>query len=248
MTRGRRSDLEVEADARARELGAHLGREVRSSRQRRGWTQQQLAERAGLDRQVISRIERAVVRLDVDLLQRIALALGRPLDIRFGRDATEETADAGHLGIQELVLRVGRGCGYTGTFEVQTRPAEPWRSVDVGLADPTRRILLLNECWNTFGDLGASARSSMRKLAELEDMAVARWGEDARVGLVWIVRATRRNRALIARYPEVFASRFPGSSIGWVRALTLGTEPPTEPGLVWCDVAATRLFEWRRRP
>jgi hypothetical protein len=88
----------------------------------------------------------------------------------------------------------------------------------------------------------------MRKLAELEDMAVARWGEDARVGLVWIVRATRRNRALIAKYPEIFASRFPGSSIGWVRALTLGTEPPTEPGLVWCDVAATRLFEWRRRP
>jgi hypothetical protein len=62
----------------------------------------------------------------------------------------------------------------------------------------------------------------MRKLAELEDLAAARWGSDATVGLVWIVRATTRNRALVARYPEIFAARFPGSSSGWVRALTLG--------------------------
>jgi hypothetical protein len=61
-----------------------------------------------------------------------------------------------------------------------------------------------------------------------------------------VVRATARNRQLVARYPEVFASRFPGSSIGWVRALATGTEPPAEPGLVWCDANATRLYAWRR--
>ena len=44
--------------------------------------------------------------------------------------------------------------------------------------------------------------------------------------------------------PEVFASRFPGSSR--VEALTRGDPPPAEPGLVWCDVSATRLFAWRR--
>ncbi len=64
---------------------------------------------------------------------------------------------------------------------------------------------------------------------------------------VWVVRAAARNRALVARYPEVFAARFPGSSARWVAALTHGTEPPPEPGLVWCDVGATRLFAWRRR-
>ena len=72
------------------------------------------------------------------------------------------------------------------------------------------------------GDIGAAARSSARKQAELADLAVARWGTDATTGLVWVVRATARNRALIARYPEVFASRFPGSSRGWVEALTRG--------------------------
>ena len=98
------------------------------------------------------------------------------------------------------------------------------------------------------GDVGAAARATNRKLAEAEQLAVAIGGDRPyRVAGCWIVRATRRNRELVARYPEVFASRFPGSSAGWVAALTRGTEPPREPGLVWCDVRTTRLFAWRRR-
>jgi transcriptional regulator with XRE-family HTH domain len=239
--------VSVEAARRNREQLARLGGEVRRSRERRNWTQTQLADRAGISRHIVGRIERAVTNLDVDVLQRIGIALERGLEVRFGRDSLDHPADAAHLAMQELVLRVGRACGYHGTFELPTRPAEPWRSVDVGLASPQRRILILNECWNTFGDVGASARSSARKLTELENLAIARWGTDARVGLVWVVRATARNRALVARCPEIFASRFPGSSRGWIAALSTGASLPPEPGLEWCDVAATRLLEWRRR-
>jgi hypothetical protein len=107
---------------------------------------------------------------------------------------------------------------------------------------------LLVECWNTIGDIGAAARSSERKRAEAEALAIARWGEATQaVGLVWVVRATAPNRALVSRYPEVFAARFPGSSAGWVEAIVSGIPPPTRPGLVWCDVAGIRLFAWRRR-
>jgi hypothetical protein len=149
--------------------------------------------------------------------------------------------------MQELVLALGRRAGYTGTFELPTRPAEPWRSIDVVLASPTRRVMILVECWNTIGDVGAAARSTARKAAELEQLAVGKWGSNVRVGVVWVVRATSRNRALVARYPEVFASRFPASSRAWVEALTTGTSPPPrDPGLAWCDVGATRLFAWRR--
>jgi transcriptional regulator with XRE-family HTH domain len=243
----RRSAVAAEAARRSREQRAQLGGDVRQSRQRRNWTQEELADRAGISRHVVGRIERATTRLDIDALQRIGMALDRRLEIRLGRDALEHPADAGHLAIQELVLRLGRACGYTGTFELPTRPTEPWRSADVALAAPQRRILILSECWNTFGDVGAASRSSTRKVTELEDLATARWGTEARVGLVWVVRATARNRALLARYPEIFASRFPGPSRAWVRALTEGIIPPAEPGLVWCDVAATRLVEWRRR-
>jgi transcriptional regulator with XRE-family HTH domain len=244
----RRPRLALEAQRRSREQQARIGGEIKALRERRGWTRVELAARAGLGRMVESRIERGIGTTDLDALQRIAIALDRPLIVSFGgRDPSEPTADAGHLAIQELVLRVGRAAGYTGAFELPTRPNEPWRSVDVGLASEARQRFILNECWNTIGDVGAAARSSARKLSDLEDLATARWGTDGQVGLVWVVRATARNRALIAQYPEVFATRFPGSSRGWIEALLTGSVPPHEPGLVWCDVGATRLYEWRRR-
>lgn len=216
-------------------------------RERRGWTRIELSRRAGIGRMVESRIEGGVANPDLEVLQRLGAALDQPVVVTFGRDLLDLPTDAGHLGMQELLLRLGRTAGYAGTFELATRAAEPWRSVDVGLVSESLRRMVLVECWNTFGDVGAAARSTNRKQAELEDLAVGRWGPEASVGVVWVVRATARNRALVQRYPEVFASRFPGSSRGWVEALTAGTSPPTEKGLVWCDVGATRLFEWRRR-
>lgn len=116
------------------------------------------------------------------------------------------------------------------------------------LGHDRRALLLLVECWNTIMDVGGSARSFDRKLADLHAVAVTRFPEqETGVRGCWVVRATRRTRWLVARYPEVFATRFPGSSVGWVRALTTGAEPPEEPGLIWCGAAATRLFAWRHR-
>ena len=247
MPGARRPSLDVEVDRRNQEQRARIGAEIQAFRERRAWTRMELADRAGLGRMVVGRLERGAGHLDLDALQRVAAAFDQSLQVTFGRDRRQEPSDAGHLAIQELVLRVGRAAGCAGSFELATRPAEPWRSADVGFRDDRRRRLILVECWNMIGDIGAAARSSERKRAEAEALAIARWGDvPAAVGVVWVVRATARNRALVARYPEVFAARFPGSSVGWVRALAIGTTPPTEPGLVWCDVRATRLDAWRR--
>ena len=59
----------------------------------------------------------------------------------------------------------------------------------------------------------AASRSSSRKATELEALAVGRWGPAAQARHLWVVRATARNRDLLARYPEVFAARFQGSSL-----------------------------------
>jgi transcriptional regulator with XRE-family HTH domain len=242
----RRVALAAEADRRLHERKGRIGDDARVMRQRRAWTQGQLADRVGVDRLVISRIERGVGRIDVETLERMGIAFGVPFAAGFGRDPRRDVADAGHLAMQELVLRQGRGCGYTVGFELPTKPAEPWRSIDVVLAADAAHRMICVECWNTIGDIGAAVRASARKAADLEQLAAGRWGADAKVGLVWVVRATARNRALLARYPEVFSTRFPGSSREWVAALTDGRVMPAEPGLVWCDVDATRLFEWRR--
>ena len=135
-------------------------------------------------------------------------ALQVPLRVEFGRDRLEEPADAGHLAIQELILRIGRAAGFGRTFELPTRPANPRLSVDVCLRDDARRLFVLVEAWNSFGDIGASVRGTNRKIAEAHALAVAVGGDGwYRVAACWVVRDTARNRELAARYrPKKWAS------------------------------------------
>jgi transcriptional regulator with XRE-family HTH domain len=247
MMRARRSAVVVEAERRLQERRARIGADIKGMRTRRRLTQNELAVRAELGRQVVGRLELGQRPLDIETLERIAVALCVPLAVGFDRDLGEDVADAGHLAIQEVVLRLARSAGYSPEFELPPRPNEPWRSADVALGSEAQRRAIEAECWNTFGDVGAAVRSSRRKLVELEQLAVARWGADASAGLVWVVRDTARNRALLNRYPEVFASTFTGSSHAWVRALTTRSAPPDGPGLVWCEVASGRLHAWHRR-
>ena len=152
MVKRKRHELAAEAARRNREVLARLGAEVRESRLRRRMTQAQLGERISLARSTVGAIERGLGGgHTLDAWQRIGLALDRPLRIELSRDAREEPADAGHLAIQELVMRVGRGAGFQRTFELPTRPANPTHATDVGLRDDRGRRLILVECWKTIG-------------------------------------------------------------------------------------------------
>jgi transcriptional regulator with XRE-family HTH domain len=251
MSRPRRPELRAEAARRNAELLARLGKEVRDSRRRRRLSQRLLASLAYLSQSTMSRLERGLGgSFSLDAWQRVFTALDRPLSLVPSRDAMAETTDAGHLAMQELVLKTVRGAGWNGSFELPIRPAGgvTRHSIDVGIRHDRLRVLGVLELWNTFDDLGASRRSFAWKLGRAEELAAAIGdGRPYRIAGCWIVRATRRNRQLVTTYPTLFRSAFDGSSIGWVRSLTVGTEPPTEPGLIWCDVAARRLFASRPR-
>jgi len=215
-------------------------------------TQRVAADRVGISQTAWSRIERGE-GLGAPLKTWIALgiALERPLAVAFSRPLGEPRgpADAGHLEIQEHVLGLARATGRQGTFELPTRPADPARSTDVGIRDDPHRVLIQTECWNTFGDLGAAIRATNRKAVEAAAHAIATTvgeAEPYRVATVWVVRASAANRALIATYPHIVEAAFPGSSRRWVAALSQGTEPPLDPGLIWVDPATCRLIEHRR--
>ncbi len=258
MPRLKRPELAALARRLNQEQLSRAGGQVAESRRRRRWTQSELGRRVGLSQGSISLIEVGKGGgLALDAWQRIGLALDRPLRIELSRDVREEPADAGHLAIQELMMRVGRGAGFRRTFELPTKPSNPTHSTDVGLRDDGARQLILVECWNTIGDVGAAVRSTNRKRADVEGLAVVLGGarptgpgdepgEPYAVATVWVVRATRRNRELVVRYPELFASRFAGSSRAWIQTLSTGSPPPSDLGLVWCDVRCTRLYAWRR--
>ncbi|MEU7149236.1 helix-turn-helix transcriptional regulator [Streptomyces sp. NPDC045456] len=68
-----------------------VGEQIRRVRRQRSLSQEQLAERAGLDRKTVSRIENGRISPPLDYLLLIADALGAPLS-RLVRDS-EPTVD-----------------------------------------------------------------------------------------------------------------------------------------------------------
>ena len=247
MAARKRVDQRLAGDREAQAIAATLGAQAAASRRGLRLRQATVAARSGISRGRLGDLERGRGEgAPLGLWVALGLVLGRPLRVEFSRRVDTETADAGHLAIQELVLRLGRAAGYGRGFEVPTRPGDPPLDRRRAARRPTphldpRRVL-------------EHDRRSRRGGPGHEPQARRGRGTRDRPGRerpftvrgVWVVRASARNRALVARYPEVFAARFPGSSARWVAALTAGAEPPPEPGLVWCDIGATRLFAWRR--
>ena len=253
VKRRRPTERAREAARRTSALAIHLGQQVRRGRLALHLTQASLAATVGVQQSWISRIELGHGQgVPLELWVALGVMLGMPLAASFSRPvgALREPADAGHLAMQESLLALARATGRTATFELPSRPADPRQSIDVCVRDPRHRVLIIQEAWNTFCDIGAAVRSTNRKTAQAADLAATiDNGAPYRVATIWVIRPTAANRRLVARYPEIFHSAFPASSRRWVEALTTGAAPPVENGLVWLDPATGRLSAWRsRRP
>jgi transcriptional regulator with XRE-family HTH domain len=64
-------------------LAVHFGAAVRRHRELLRLNQEELAERAGIDRTYISGVERGVRNPTLEVMQRISQALGADLDVLF---------------------------------------------------------------------------------------------------------------------------------------------------------------------
>lgn len=241
----RRSAAAILAAREASEIRQVIGQAIAAARGRRGWTQAQLAASTGHSQPGISRLERGVAPLEVEDVIRVPRALGLTPRLEHGRDPLDRSADAGHLAIQELLVRLARATADTGLVELPLGTGARSLSVDVCVHRRALGELIVEEAWSRVGDVGAGLRSFDRKLALAAEAGAAFARPPRIVTGVWVVRATRANRELLATYPALFTTRFLGSSRGWVRALTSGAPAPPEPGLVPCDGNASRLFEWR---
>ena len=151
--------------------------------------------------------------------------------------------DHAHLRGQELVIRAAHSGGWRTMPEAPIDPmSQRSRSVDVLLARDGRGECVVVEVWDWIDDVGAAMRSFDRKIATAAQSPAM----PGRVNGLWVVRGTRRNRALVTELHSLFAAKFPSSSSAWLRALSDPEGPmPREVGFVWADVRATRLIRAR---
>jgi transcriptional regulator with XRE-family HTH domain len=240
MTGHKRRSARTIGSREANAIAVNLGRDLRGTRIRRRLTQVQLGDKVAVSQAEISALEAGLgARTSIERWVAIGIALDRPIAIGFGRDVADPLSNgAGHLAAQELTLRLAASGGWRGRFEAPSRPLDPAHSTDVRLERDGQAIVLI-EIWNRLDDLGAAARSSDRKLAD-----VARAGT-ATVASCWLLVDTVANRALVRRYPALFRARFGGSTAHWIRAITTGAPCPTQPGIAWLDLRSARLRELR---
>ena len=67
-----------------------LGRQILELRLERGWTQKELAKRAGTKQANISRLENALLNPSIEMLQKVANALGARLEFELVPEEEDE--------------------------------------------------------------------------------------------------------------------------------------------------------------
>ena len=246
MARLKRPELASEARRINLEQLAGLGAEVRASRRRRHLNQAAVAGRAGSSNRLAGSNGAGRKPLARCVAARLPGGRTAPSGELAGRDALAGPADAGHLAIQELVMRLGREAGTDARLRAADAAARPEA---IGrrrpprrplAAAPPRRVLEHDRRHRRRGAFhGPQARRGTRPRCRRRGSGRPRGGRVGRRG------RRRANRSLVARYPEMFSARFPASR-RWVEALTTGAEPPTDARPSCGATPATRLFAWRR--
>jgi transcriptional regulator with XRE-family HTH domain len=227
---------------------------LREARLAAGLRQSDVAARGGVSQAWVSKMERghgatASVATWAAVASAVGAQLSSFLEVIPGADRPR---DFEHLKRQRLVIEAATNGGWVARPEVALDRSRTFaRSIDVLLERESLREAAVVEVWDFFDDVGAALRGLDAKVAEVERAHAAtevRGGAPWRVGGLFVVRATHRNRRLIAEFASIFDAHFPGSGYEWLRVLADASIPmPASSAVVWSDVAGTRLFAQRRR-
>lgn len=200
-----------------------VGLGFRALRQRRHWTQQQLARKAGVSRSVIWRIERGRAdRVAVHTLVRVAAALEARIGVRllWQGEGLDRLLDAGHARLVDRVLQILTSTEWKVATEVSFNIRGERGSIDILAFHPETGSLLVIEVKSVVPDLQAMLYGLDRKGRLASEIARER-GWDARtVTRLLVLSDERTARRRVDTHAATFETALPARTVEvrrWIR-------------------------------
>jgi transcriptional regulator with XRE-family HTH domain len=200
-----------------------FGLGLRALRLRRHLTQEEVAERAGISRSVVGRIERGRAdRVAVHTAERVAAELGARVEVRllWQGEGLDRLLDARHAGLVERVLALLGLQGWEAAAEVSFNVHGERGSIDVlGFHGATRSLVVV-EVKSVVPDLQAMLANLDRKARVAQTVAGARGWDPASVTRLLVLPDDRTARRRVEAHAATFRSMLPArtSAIrGWIR-------------------------------
>lgn len=213
----------------------NVQRAVRFLRLRRGWPQRVLGDRAGVSRELVSRLERGDLNgMTLGSVDRIAAALGASVTVqlRWQGEQLDRLIDAAHASIEQAVAELLTSLGWTVRVEVSFNHFGDRGRVDILAFHPILRILLIVEIKSALGDLQETLGRLDVKV-RLGPVIARELGWEAPVGVVpaLVIGDSRGARRTVANHPALFAAFAPRgrAALAWLRQ----PKRPAPSGLLW---------------
>jgi transcriptional regulator with XRE-family HTH domain len=197
-----------------------FGLSIRALRRRRGWTQEQLAEKCGLAQTAISRIERGFAdRFTVQALARVVAALGARISIRVlhqGEDL-DRLLDADHAAIVDRITKYLQARGWEVVPEATFSIYGERGSIDILAFHPATGALLVIEVKSVVPDVQATLAGIDRKARLAERVARERGWRVTSVSRWLVLPGDTTSRRRIANHKATFRAVLPGRTVAMQR-------------------------------
>lgn len=202
---------------------AKVGSVFRAVRIRRGMSQSQVAEAAGISRAVVSSIERGLLEgTSMRLVRRVSTALGISLELEARWRGAEAATllDERHARLVRAVVARLTGLGWQAFPEHTFNVWGERGSVDVLAWQPATRAVLCVEVKTKLADLQDLLATMDKKRRLAPSIVRAEGWRPLVVGSVLVVPAETWARSAVDRFDSVFAAALPDRTadvLGWLK-------------------------------
>lgn len=231
-----RTQLQIDADRRARALRRTIAADLTRFRQDAGLTQSQVATAAGVHPSVVSRLEDLALLPTLETYVRVCSALGADFAARPYPNTGPPIHDRHQVRIAELLLG-SLHPRWSATPEVSVRrPSRGW--IDAVLHDRRDHTLVGTELESDIRRVEQVIRRSAEKVESLP--SADRWdtwaaGGEPLVSRLLVVRWTRANRDAAAAARRQLREAYPMDPCDALEAIA-GTVRWPGPALLWARI------------